>query len=158
MKILIINGPNINLLGIREPEIYGNKTYGDLTKFITEECGEAHEIDFVQSNHEGDIIDAIQEARLAGVEGIVINPAAYTHTSIAIADAIRAVGIPTVEVHISDVFDREDYRNTSYVREACVAAVVGKGIKGYIDAVDILNTSVGTPQVTSRRKNNVKQS
>lgn len=139
MKILVINGPNMNMLGIRQPEIYGHATYEDLKSMI---AGEAErlgaEVSFFQSNHEGALVDAIQQAYFDGVEGIVLNPAAYTHTSVALLDALKAVAIPTVEVHISDVSAREDFRQVSYVRPACVATVAGKGFVGYLEAVDIL--------------------
>ena len=139
MKILVINGPNMNLLGIREPEIYGEMTYQklvDTVKTHAEEKGV--EVSFFQSNHEGDLVDAIQKAYYDGVDGIVINPAAYTHTSIAIADAVRSVNIPTVEVHISDTDKREAFRQISYIREAAVYTIKGQGIDGYCQAVDYL--------------------
>ena len=138
MKLLVINGPNLNLLGLREPAIYGSQNYEALLALIRTACdAEGIEVGFVQSNHEGTIVDAIQAAY--GVyDGIVINPAAYTHTSIAILDALKAVAIPTVEVHISDVSQREDFRQCSYVRPACVATVMGRGFAGYLDAMDIL--------------------
>lgn len=139
MKILVINGPNMNMLGIRQPEIYGHATYEDLKSMI---AGEAErlgaEVSFFQSNHEGALVDAIQQAYFDGVEGIILNPAAYTHTSVALLDALKAVAIPTVEVHISDVAAREDFRQISYVRPACIATVTGRGFAGYLDAVDIL--------------------
>lgn len=138
MKLLIINGPNINMLGIREPEIYGNNTYQDLLDTITQ-YAEANciEITCFQSNHEGAIVDCIQSAY--GVyDGIVINPAAYTHTSVAILDAIKAVGIPTVEVHISDIHSREEFRKFSYVSLAARKTIAGKGFDGYLEAVDVL--------------------
>ena len=138
MKLLVINGPNLNLLGLREPAIYGSQNYESLLALIRAACdAEGIEVGFVQSNHEGAIVDAIQAAY--GVyDGIVINPAAYTHTSVAILDALKAVAIPTVEVHISDVAAREDFRQISYVRPACIATVTGRGFAGYLDAVDIL--------------------
>lgn len=139
MKILVINGPNLNMLGIREPAIYGSGTYAELLELIRaygQKTGA--EVSFFQSNHEGALVDAIQQAYFDGVEGIVLNPAAYTHTSVALLDALKAVAIPTVEVHISDVSAREDFRQVSYVRPACVATVVGKGFAGYLEAVDIL--------------------
>lgn len=138
MKILVINGPNLNMLGIREPEIYGKATYGDLVEYIKDAASTLGvEAAFFQSNHEGAIVDAIQQAY--GVyDGIVINPAAYTHTSVAILDAVKSVGIPTVEVHISDVSEREDFRQVSYVRAACVATIMGKGFDGYVEAIKIL--------------------
>lgn len=139
MKLLVINGPNINFLGIREPELYGTGTYAELCKTITEYGkGKQIEVTFFQSNHEGAIIDAIQNAYSEHCDGIVINPAAYTHTSIAIADALRAVGIPAVEVHLTDIRAREDYRRISYVKDACVASVIGKGFDGYLEAIDLL--------------------
>lgn len=138
MKILVINGPNMNMLGIREPDIYGKRTYDDLVDYIKAERGAENELSFFQSNHEGEIVDAIQQACYDKVDGIVINPAAYTHTSIAIADAIRAVGIPTIEVHISDIDSREDYRKISYVREVAQATIAGHGFEGYIEAIDKL--------------------
>lgn len=138
MKILIINGPNINMLGIREPEIYGSKTYGDLCSMICEHCREKGiDVDLFQSNHEGDIVDEIQES-YGQYDGIVINPAAYTHTSVAILDALKAVGIPAVEVHISEVSEREDFRQVSYVRLYCEKTICGKGFDGYIQAIDFL--------------------
>ena len=138
MKILVINGPNINMLGIREPEIYGSKTYADLVEMITKEAERLNvEIKFFQSNHEGAIVDKIQEA-YGSVDGIVINPAAYTHTSVALLDALKAVGIPAVEVHISDVSKREDYRQISFVREYCEKTITGHGFMGYIEALDYL--------------------
>ena len=138
MKILVINGPNLNLLGIREPEIYGKKTYSDLVDLINETARELGvDIEVFQSNHEGDIVDKIGEAYY-DADGIVINPAAYTHTSVAILDAIRAVGLPAVEVHISDVSKREDFRQISYVRAACVSSIVGHGLEGYAEAIKFL--------------------
>lgn len=140
MKLLVINGPNINMLGIRESEIYGNRTYNDLVSFIKKERGDKHEISFFQSNHEGEIIDAIHQAYYDGVNAIVINPAAYTHTSIAIMDALKSVPIPSVEVHISDPESREDFRKTSYTELATIYTIKGRGFQGYIDAIDyILN-------------------
>lgn len=138
MKILIINGPNINMLGIREPEIYGKDTYADLCAAIDAACGDnPHEI--FQSNHEGAIIDRIQAAY--GVfDAIVINPAAYTHTSIAIADALRAVALPTVEVHLTDIEAREDYRRVSLTAPAALRVITGRGIVGYRDAIALLLT------------------
>ncbi len=139
MKIYVINGPNLNMLGIREPEIYGGSGYGDLVNFITEHCRKNGVVaEFYQSNHEGDLVDKIQEAYFKGAGGIVINPGAYTHTSIAILDAVKAVNIPTVEVHISDLSKREDFRQVSYIRAACVKTISGKGFDGYTEAVDFL--------------------
>lgn len=138
MKILVVNGPNLNMLGIREPDIYGRETYEDLLKKIQNYADKVGaEIEFFQSNHEGDIVDKIQQS-YSNRDGIVINPAAYTHTSVAIPDAIKAVGIPTVEVHISDVDSREEFRQISYIRPCCVACVKGHGTDGYCEAVDIL--------------------
>jgi len=142
MRFLIINGPNISFLGIREPEIYGGRTYKDLTAYIQEKCDEfGVECEFFQSNHEGDLVDAIQGAygRLNDIiDGIVINPAAYTHTSIAILDALKAVGIPAVEVHLSDVTKREPFRQISYAGMACCAHFIGLGFDGYIEGIKFL--------------------
>ncbi len=138
MKILVLNGPNLNMLGIREPEIYGNATYKDLCDLIEDYAKEKGiEVEIFQSNHEGDLVDEIQDA-YGEYNGIVINPAAYTHTSVALLDALKAVGIPAVEVHISDVSKREDYRQISFVREYCFETVTGLGFKGYIKAIDLL--------------------
>lgn len=138
MKILVINGPNLNMLGIREPEIYGAETYTDLCKQITDYAQEKGiEVEFFQSNHEGDLVDKIQKS-YGNTDGIVINPAAYTHTSIALLDALKTVGIPSVEVHISDVSKREEYRKISFVREYCFKTISGHGFKGYIEAIDAL--------------------
>lgn len=138
MKILVINGPNINMLGIREPSVYGNSTYKDLCELINEYAQKKGiEIEIFQSNHEGAIVDKIQAA-YQSFDGIVINPAAYTHTSIALLDALKAVGIPAVEVHISDVSKREDFRQISYVRAACKKTISGQGLNGYIEAIDFL--------------------
>lgn len=138
MKILVINGPNINMLGIREPDIYGRETYADLLRKIEKYAEEKSiDVEFFQSNHEGDIVDKIQQS-YQKIDGIVMNPAAYTHTSVAIPDALKAVGIPTVEVHISDVDSRESFRQISYVRPVCVGCVKGRGTDGYLQAIDIL--------------------
>lgn len=138
MKILVINGPNLNMLGIREPGIYGKSSYADLVKLISDYCAEKTvDVDFFQSNHEGSIVDEIQGA-YGKYDGIVINPAAYTHTSVAILDAIKAVGIPTVEVHISDINTREEFRKFSYVSLAAKKTIAGKGFDGYLEAVDVL--------------------
>lgn len=143
-RILIVNGPNLNMLGIREPDIYGEKTYKDLCGMIEEYAKERKiKVDFVQSNHEGDLVDAIQDA-YGKADGIVINPAAYTHTSVALLDALKAVGIPAVEVHISDVDEREAFRLISYVRNACVACIKGHGFEGYTEAIDLLIANGGT--------------
>ena len=142
MKILIINGPNINFLGIREPEIYGRGTYEELVELIKRHAEKRGvTVDFYQSNHEGDLVDAIQNAYFTHQDGIVINPAAYTHTSVAIADAVKAVGIPTVEVHISDVSKREDFRQVSFVRAAAKKTIMGQGFDGYLQAMDFLMES-----------------
>lgn len=138
MKILIINGPNLNMLGIREPEHYGNETYSDLENKIKEHCRGRCEVDIRQSNHEGVLVDHIQSAYFDGFDGIVINPAAYTHTSIALLDAVKSVKLPSVEVHISDVASREAFRQISYIREACIKTVSGKGTDGYLIAIDEL--------------------
>ena len=138
MKILVINGPNINMLGIREPDHYGRETYADLVEKIKSYCHQKNiEVELFQSNHEGDLVDKIQEA-YGNTDGIVINPAAYTHTSIAILDAVKSVSIPTVEVHISKVEEREDFRQISYVRAACVKTITGHGTDGYLEAIDFL--------------------
>lgn len=138
MNILIINGPNLNMLGIREPEIYGKSTYQDLEKLILDYASKSGDyIEIKQSNYEGEIIDFIQQA-YSKYEGIIINPAAYTHTSIAILDALKSVGIPYVEVHISDINKREEFRKISYIRESAKASVIGKGFDGYIEAIEIL--------------------
>ncbi len=138
MKILVINGPNINFLGIREPEIYGQNTFAELCRLIEETARELHiEAEQFQSNHEGAIVDKIQWA-YGKVDGIVINPAAYTHTSIAILDALKAVGIPAVEVHISDVNAREPFRQVSYAALACCKTIKGHGLAGYREAIEYL--------------------
>ena len=138
MKILVINGPNLNMLGIREPEIYGRETYGDLLEKIRRHAEETGtEVSFYQSNHEGDLVDAIQQA-YGKADGIVINPGAYTHTSVAILDALKAVSIRAVEVHISDVDAREEFRKISYIRAACVKTIKGHGVDGYLEAMDYL--------------------
>jgi len=138
MKILVINGPNLNLLGLREPDIYGRCTYSDLVEMIQLEAAKLQvEVEFVQSNHEGALVDAIQGAYQTA-DGIVINPGAYTHTSIALLDAVKAVGVPTVEVHISDPDTREEFRGVSYIRAACVASIKGHGLEGYLEALRLL--------------------
>ncbi len=143
MNILVINGPNMNMLGVREPEIYGRETLADLENMIRAHCeSRGVNCEFFQSNHEGAIVDRIQQA-YGTSDGIVINPAAYTHTSIAIPDALRAVGIPAVEVHVSDIASRESYRHISYTKEACIAQIAGRGLKGYLDAVDLLIERAG---------------
>lgn len=138
MRILVINGPNLNMLGIREPDIYGKESYAALCKLIEDyAAGKGVEVEFFQSNHEGEIVDKIQSA-LGTADGIVINPAAYTHTSIAILDALKAVGLPAAEVHISDISEREDFRQVSYAGMACGAHFIGMGFEGYLRAVDFL--------------------
>jgi len=139
MKILVLNGPNLNMLGIREPDIYGSATYESLVSMITEYCsGKGIEVKCLQSNHEGDLIDYIQQAYFDKVDGIVINPGAYTHTSIALLDALKATAIPAVEVHISKVDEREEFRRISYVSYYCSKTITGKGFDGYIEAIDHL--------------------
>jgi len=139
MKLLVINGPNLNMLGIREPEHYGNATYDDLVDMIKVHCYEEDiDVDFYQSNHEGDLVDCIQKAYFNDVDGIIINPGAYTHTSVAILDAVKSVQIPTVEVHISKVEEREDFRQISYIRQACITSIIGHGFAGYTEAVDYI--------------------
>ncbi len=138
MKILVINGPNLNMLGIREPDIYGRETYESLCRKIRDHAEKRGiEVTLYQSNHEGDLVDAIQQA-YGKADGIVINPGAYTHTSIAILDAVKAVGIRTAEVHISDVDAREDFRKISYIRAACEKTISGHGMDGYLEAMDFL--------------------
>lgn len=138
MKLLILNGPNLNMLGIREPGIYGSESYESLCNTVTAYCAERGiEAICVQSNHEGVLVDQIQAA-YTEYDGIVLNPGAYTHTSIALLDALKAVGKPAVEVHISDPDTREPFRRVSYVRAACVATIKGHGLKGYLEAVDVL--------------------
>ena len=138
MKILVINGPNLNMLGIREPEHYGRETYAELVDKIRRHgARRGVEVEVFQSNHEGALVDAIQSA-YGTADGIVINPGAYTHTSIALLDAVRAVGVPTVEVHISRVEEREAFRQISYIRAACVKTITGHGTDGYVEAIDFL--------------------
>ena len=139
MKILVLNGPNINMLGIREPQIYGNRTYSDLLETIKKYCNSKNiDVECFQSNHEGALIDKIQESYFEKFDGIVINPAGYTHTSVAIADALKGVDIPFVEVHISKVDEREDFRKISFVRNYALATISGKGFDGYLDAIKLL--------------------
>lgn len=138
MNILVINGPNLNLLGLREPDIYGKRTYEDLLAMIRAEAEALGvSVEFVQSNHEGDLVDAIQRAYKT-FDGIVINPGAYTHTSVALLDAVKAVGVPTIEVHISNPDTREEFRKISYIRAACVASIKGHGLEGYLEALRLL--------------------
>ena len=136
MKILVLNGPNLNMLGIREPEHYGRETYSDLENKIKAHCEGKCEVEIKQTNHEGILVDYIQNAYCEKVDGIVINPAAYTHTSVAILDAVKSVMIPTIEVHISDVSTREDFRQVSYIRQACIKTISGQGTNGYLLAID----------------------
>ena len=144
MKLLILNGANINMLGIREPDIYGRQSFQDLIHSVQAHADEKGvQVEFYQSNHEGDLVDAIQRAYFDGTDGIVFNPGAYTHTSLAIADAVKAVGIPTVEVHISAVEKREAFRQVSYIRDVCVHTITGQGIAGYNQAVDFLTENYG---------------
>ena len=138
MKLMIINGPNLNMLGIREPAHYGRETYADLIKKIEDHAKTIGvEVKCLQSNHEGDLVDYIQSA-YGKYDGIVINPGAYTHTSIAILDAVKSVSVPTVEVHISKVDEREDFRKISYIRAACIATISGHGTDGYLEAMTLL--------------------
>lgn len=135
MTVLILNGPNLNLLGVREPELYGRQDYAALTALVEETCrAEGIEMEMVQSNHEGVLVDTIQQA-LGRFDGIVINPAAYTHTSVAILDALKAVALPAVEVHISDVSKREAFRQVSYAGQACIKTFMGLGLEGYRQAI-----------------------
>ena len=139
MRILVLNGPNMNLLGVREPELYGNRTYESLLDMIREEAERLGvEVECVQSNHEGALVDAIQEAYFNKTDAIILNPAAYTHTSVAILDALKATGIPTVEVHVTNPDEREPFRRVSYVREVAVATIRGHGLEGYLEALRLL--------------------
>lgn len=139
MKIYVLNGPNLNLLGVREPGIYGSESYESLIDKIEKYTTDRGiEVRCLQSNHEGALVDFIHEGFFEGIDGIVINPGAYTHTSIALLDAVKATGIPTVEVHISDVNAREDFRRQSYIRAACIATISGHGTQGYFEAIDLL--------------------
>lgn len=139
MKLLVVNGPNLNMLGIREPAIYGSGTYAQLLDMIRAHAERrGAEVSFFQSNHEGALVDAIQQAYFDRVDGMIINPAAYTHTSVALLDAVKAVGIPTVEVHVSDPDRREDFRHVSYIRAACIATIRGHGLPGYLEALHLL--------------------
>lgn len=142
MKLLVINGPNLNMLGIREPDIYGRQDFAALTKLISDTCAaEGIEVEQFQSNHEGDIVDKIQQA-YGRIDGIVINPAAYTHTSIAILDALKTVALPAVEVHISDITKREEFRHLSYAGMACVKTYAGLGFEGYRQAILYLKSYI----------------
>ena len=143
MKLLVLNGPNLNMLGLREPDIYGRQDYAALEKLIRDTCAaEGIEVELFQSNHEGALVDKIQQA-YGNTDGIVINPAAYTHTSVAILDALKAVAIPAVEVHISDVKSREDFRQISYAGMACVKTYMGLGFEGYRRAILFLKDYLG---------------
>jgi len=138
VRILVLNGPNLNMLGIREPEIYGRRTYADLVAMIENKAEELGvELVFFQSNHEGEMVDIIQES-YGKIDGIILNPAAYTHTSVVLLDAVKAVGIPTVEVHISNPDEREEFRKISYIRKACIKTICGKGLEGYLEALEFL--------------------
>ena len=139
MKLYILNGPNLNMLGIREPDIYGSMNYQKLVEMIEAHCRTLG-IEAVcrQSNHEGDLVDWIQEAYFEGADGIVINPGAYTHTSVALLDAVKSTRLPSVEIHISKVEEREDFRQISYIRSACVHTITGHGVNGYLEAGDFL--------------------
>ncbi len=139
MKLFVLNGPNLNMLGIREPAHYGKESFSDLCEKIKKHAEALGiEVELFQSNHEGALVDKIHEAYFCGADGIVINPGAYTHTSIALLDAVKAVSIPTVEVHISDVNSREDFRKQSYIRAACIASISGHGTDGYTEAMTLL--------------------
>ena len=139
MKILVLNGPNLNMLGIREPDHYGKETYSQLENKIKAYCSKKSiEVEIKQSNHEGALVDLIQRAYFDKTDGIVINPGAYTHTSIALLDAVKSVSLPCVEVHISDVSSREDFRQISYIRAACIKTVSGEGTNGYLTAIEHL--------------------
>jgi len=138
VKILVVNGPNLNMLGVREPEIYGRKTYADLVAMIQAEAKRLNvETEFFQSNSEGALVDAIQSA-YGRCDGIILNPAAYTHTSVALLDAVKTVSLPTIEVHISDPDEREAFRKVSFVRQGCIATIKGKGFEGYLEALRLL--------------------
>ena len=142
MKFLILNGPNLNLLGLREPDIYGRQTYADLAAFVQAVCArEGIECEVRPSNHEGVLVDWIQEA-YGKFDGIVMNPAAYTHTSVALLDALKAVSLPAAEVHLSNIYDREDFRHISYPGKACVKTVYGKGFAGYEEAICFLKNYI----------------
>ena len=139
MNIYVLNGPNLNLLGVREPGIYGSESYESLLRKIEAYClQEGIDVECYQSNHEGELVDIIHKAFFSGADGIVINPGAYTHTSIALLDAVKATSLPTVEVHISDVNAREDFRKISYIRKACIGTVSGHGTAGYLEAISLL--------------------
>ncbi len=138
MKLLVINGPNLNMLGVREPAVYGTGTLQELERAVSDHCQQRGvAVSFIQSNHEGALVDAIQAAH-GTMDAILINPAAYTHTSVAILDALKAVGLPAVEVHLSDITTREPFRQHSYISPACLATIAGKGFQGYLEGVDVL--------------------
>lgn len=142
MKLFVLNGPNLNLLGVREPGIYGSQNYESLKQFITQVCQRENiQVEIFQSNHEGQLVDIIQSA-IGVADGIVINPAAYTHTSIAILDALKAVALPVVEVHLSDVSQRESFRHVSYPAMACIAQIKGLGFAGYEKAILLLKEHI----------------
>jgi len=144
MKFLVLNGPNLNMLGIREPEVYGKNTYEELIRMINEHAKKLGvEVECFQSNHEGDLVEQFHKAYFDKVDGIVINPAAYTHTSVALLDAVKAVSIPTVEVHITDIDKREDFRQINYIRKAVIYAISGQGFDGYLQAMDHLVEYLG---------------
>ena len=144
MNILIINGPNLNLLGIREPDVYGKNTYNELVNIVTEHAKRNNiNIEIKQSNHEGQIIDFLHEAYFNKVDGIILNAGAYTHYSYAIHDAISSINIPTVEVHLSDITKRESFRQLSVIKDVCVTSIMGKGINSYIEALDYLKEKLG---------------
>lgn len=141
MKIMIINGVNMNMLGIREPGIYGSRTYKDLCEYITEKCADTNtEIDFYQSNHEGDIVDCLHKCYFEKYDGVVINPAAHTHYSLAIHDAVKAIQLPVIEVHISAIDKREEFRHTSVIAPACKAQICGLGFDSYVEGVKMLKS------------------
>ena len=153
MKILVINGPNLNMLGIREPDIYGSRTYDELVGMIRENAASLGvEVEFYQSNHEGDLVDKIEEAYFRHFDGIVINPGAYTHTSVALLDALKAVSIPAVEVHISQVSEREPFRQISYVSYYCFKTIMGKGFDGYIEALEYLVEKLSAQEAEEAKK------
>ena len=143
MRLIVINGPSINMLGIRERSIYGETSYNQLIEKIHTWANELEvEIDVYQSNHEGDLIDKIQEAYFQGYDGIIINPGAYTHTSIALLDALKSVNLPTIEVHLSDISKREEFRKISLIKEVCLTSIIGQGIEGYHLAIKTLKAKV----------------
>ena len=152
MKLLVINGPNLNMLGIREKGIYGTETYEDLKRLISQTCDQLNiQVEIYQSNHEGAIVDKIQEA-YGRVDGIIINPAAYTHTSVAILDALKAVNLPAVEVHLSNIFERESFRHLSYAGMACIKSIIGHGFEGYREAILFLKENLEGRNVSAGGK------